>query len=198
MSEEVINLNETELVEIQSQIKEIVKNIKLVGEHISNASKLYVQLLDRYNPKMIKDEFKKFHISIQALNYLERIGRGQSIPQLFLTPLQNCRLSLSDQKYIIDNTVEHAVLKTDGTLDHQRVNLLEAEPKVIKQIIRNGKILSIAEQKQMLLADSNKRLADEEIGGQHTPWRIVGKKLIVPEKAEFSRRELKLIIEQLE
>jgi hypothetical protein len=153
--------------EIDDMIAEIVQHIDGVKEHIKEAGKIYIELLKK-DPN-VKERFREFNISYAVLNFLERVGRGNILPEFLYTPFQNCKLPISEQQKIAKGTIPMLVIR-DGEEDTILVDLLNSPPNVLKQIIPDGRILNIKEQKQYLIAESNKKgvIIEESI------WKIVG------------------------
>lgn len=190
------NTNGYSEIELNEKIKSIIYHLDGARENILKAGELYVDIL-KHNPEVV-DKFKAYNISTSFLRFLERVGTGASLPDLMHSPFQNSRLSIADQKRIVNEKIPMLVIREDGTEDNLLVNLMEATTPVLKQVVQGNKILSLAEQKQNMMNILNKQRLEGAV--LDCPWKIVGNSLIIKASTystKISKKELKNILKNM-
>lgn len=190
------NTNGYSEIELNEKISSIISHLDGARENILEAGKLYVDIL-KHNPEVV-DKFKAYNISTSFLRFLERVGTGTSLPDLMHSPFQNSKLSIADQKRIVNEKIPMLVIREDGTEDNLLVNLMEATTPVLKQVVQGNKILSLAEQKQNMMNILNKQRLEGEV--LDCPWKIVGNSLIIKASTystKISKKELKNILKNM-
>jgi hypothetical protein len=165
---------------------------------IENAAKIYVEALDAdvnaYN--VFRDAFDG-EIPASAWTKFENVGRGFMHSKLLIGAggrhsNKIAKLPMSEQKLMFDGKVD--LLLQDG--DTIKVDAKTLRPSDAKQLFANNHIRSLSEQKTYL----------ESIKAEHSlkmeeyktlPYEIKGNKIFFKHNTEFTKRELKKLIEGL-
>jgi len=179
--------------EIDLKIQEVLDNLKLAGECLLAAAKVYLELLE-IDPN-IKKKFIAAKLSSRVLSALEKIGVGLLLPELFFTHFQNMNLGIADQKMIIAGGVDYAIAKPDGTFDHKKVDLLNSSRAVVSQIIKDGKILTLQQQINKIISENN--IINIQKTLEANPWKVKGAKLEIYKPLTLNKRELTNILNQM-
>lgn len=137
--------------ETNEKIEILLNHIKLAGSHLTKAARIYAELIK--NDPSIKLTFVGNGISNRTLIYLEKLGRNQTLPELYHTQFQNTKLQLSDQLRLVNEKIDYVFYKEDGSTDSVRIDLLNStDPQIKRRIIKDGRILTKIEQRNNLLA----------------------------------------------
>lgn len=162
------------------------------------AGEIYVKAIeqDRTYGQKLKEEFADM-VPAKAWSQLEALGRKWIHPKLVLGGMSDPqktnlvkRLPYSEQSKVFDGE-RYQLLVSKG--DYIEVNLLDATTDQAKQIIGDGLIRSLPEQKSWL--ESKK--VQKELKVEELPYQIKGGKITFRKNVSLSRAEMKQLISQL-
>lgn len=162
------------------------------------AGEIYVKAIeqDRSYGARLKEEFSDM-VPAKAWNQLEALGRKWIHPKLVLGGMSDPqkttlvkRLPYSEQSKVFDGE-RYQLLVSNG--DYIEVNLLDATTEQAKQIIGDGLIRSLSEQKSWL--ESKK--VQKELKVEELPYQIKGGKITFRKNVSLTRAEMKQLLSQL-
>lgn len=183
---------------LRNYIEEFKQAFNVGIKSIERASKIYVKALDEdvdaYNK--FRDAFDG-EIPASAWTKFENVGRGFMHSKLLIGAggrhsNKIAKLPMSEQKLMFDGKVD--LLLQDG--DTIKVDAKTLRPSDAKQLFANNHIRTLSEQKTYL----------ESIKAEHSlkmeeyktlPYEIKGNKVFFKHNTEFTKRELKKLIEGL-
>ena len=105
---------------------------------------------------------------------LSRIGKGDLLPELAFKPAMG-RLPAADQKRIVEGTVDAVVIR-NGKTETIKVDLRNAVPAMVDQIIAQDHIRTLPEQVQYIETRRAAPVA-AAAGSEGVPWRVRGGKI---------------------
>tara|TARA_B100001939_G_C16905217_1_gene601950 strand:+ start:440 stop:1021 length:582 start_codon:yes stop_codon:yes gene_type:complete len=162
------------------------------------AGEIYVKAIeqDRSYGTRLKEEFADM-VPAKAWSQLEALGRKWIHPKLVLGGMSDPqkttlvkRLPYSEQSKVFDGE-RYQLLVSGG--DYIEVNLLDATTDQAKQIIGDGLIRSLSEQKSWL--ESKK--VQKELKVEELPYQIKGGKITFRKNVSLTRAEMKQLLSQL-
>lgn len=177
---------------------------KLIQQNIDGwvrAGKIVAQLLDDgATLDTIVESINVRHIKRDLIAALERVGREQCLPELLIAdypaanPMQ--LLPLSEQKRCTDGTIEMLVMN-DGMADTLQVSARDLTKEQCKQVFAKGSIRTLGEQRLWMQQRQQQeaQLAAKTIT---PPYIIRNHKVVFTAGAEFNRRDLAILLSQLE
>jgi len=162
------------------------------------AGEIYVNAIEQ-DPtygKRLKEEFADM-VPAKAWNQLEALGRRWIHPKLVLGGMSDPkktslvkRLPYSEQSRVFEGE-RYQLLVSNG--DYIEVNLLDATTDQAKQIIGDGIIRSLSEQKSWL---EGKKI-QKELKVEELPYQIKGGKITFRRNVSLTRAEMKQLLSQL-
>ena len=193
----------TTTVSTSHQINEFIALFNQGMESISQAAEMLVGILDT-NPYAYEAIQKKCPaLTTPLLQRLERVGRKQLAPGLFLTMNHAAgelsKLPLSVQERVLAEGVPMLIEK-NGEIDAVIVNPKDMTPQQSKQIFTCGRIRTEAEQRLYLIEQAKlaKEQADRERSSkQSPPWLIRGKRVEFREGVTLTAADLASILAQM-
>jgi hypothetical protein len=105
---------------------------------------------------------------------LSRIGKGDLLPELAFKPAMG-RLPAADQKRIVEGTVDAVVIR-NGKTETIKVDLRNAVPAMVDQIVAQDHIRTLPEQVQYIETRRAAPVA-AAAGSDGVPWRVRGGKI---------------------
>jgi hypothetical protein len=105
---------------------------------------------------------------------LSRIGKGDLLPELAFKPAMG-RLPAADQKRIVEGTVDAVVIR-NGKTETIKVDLRNAVPAMVDQIVAQDHIRTLPEQVQYIETRRAAPVA-AAAGSEGVPWRVRGGKI---------------------
>jgi len=130
----------------------------------------------------------EYNIPRATLITLSRIGRGELLPELAFKPSMG-RLPAEDQKRIVGGAVDAVVIR-HGKTETIKVDLRNAVPAMVDQVIATDHIRTLPEQVQYI---ETRRAAPvvAAAGAEGVPWRVrAGKIDILRPVQGLSRSDL--------
>jgi hypothetical protein len=100
---------------------------------------------------------------------LSRIGKGDLLPELAFKPAMG-RLPAADQKRIVEGTVDAVVIR-NGKTETIKVDLRNAVPAMVDQIVAQDHIRTLPEQVQYIETRRAGPVA-AAAGSEGVPWRV--------------------------
>ena len=104
-----------------------------------------------------------------TLMTLSRIGRGELMPELAFKPSMG-RLPVAEQKRLCAGPVDAVVIR-EGKTETIKVDLRNAVPSMIEQIVANDHIRSLPEQVQYIETRRVKPVS-KNAATEGVPWRV--------------------------
>ena len=104
-----------------------------------------------------------------TLMTLSRIGRGDLLPELAFKPAMG-RLPVADQKRLCAGPIDAVVIR-EGKTETIKVDLRNAVPAMVDQIVANDHIRSLPEQVQYIETKRPKQ-ASGNAATEGVPWRV--------------------------
>jgi hypothetical protein len=99
---------------------------------------------------------------------LSRIGKGDLLPELAFKPAMG-RLPTADQKRIVEGTVDAVVIR-NGKTETIKVDLRNAVPAMVDQIVAQDHIRTLPEQVQYI--ETRRAAPVATAGSEGVPWRV--------------------------
>jgi len=104
---------------------------------------------------------------------LSRIGKGELLPELAFKPAM-ARLPAEDQKRIVEGPVDAVVIR-NGKTETIKVDLRNAVPAMVDQVVAQDHIRTLPEQVQYIETRRTVPVASAKAEG--VPWRVRGGKI---------------------
>lgn len=138
-------------------------------------------------------------ITPQILWRFYAIGKKQIVPELLLSDSPGCRrlikLPYDLQKKYLEQPIP-VLVRGDRGFDVLNISVRDLTPDQAKQAIDSDCIRSQSAQRAFIESENMKAAAPE--AALDTPWKIIGKKLVVKKDVTLSARELAKILSEME
>ena len=184
-------------IESTRRLHECLEIIALGLEHIRRGCVKLAQLFDEC-PHTRELARLESGISPSELATLEKIGRGQLLPEIHYYGYRGLEcLPLSEQRRVLDGPVEALVLLPGGRTDKLMVKLTSASIPMKQQLIASDHVRTLDEQRVWLTATANLAAASPDIE-QTMPYTLVAGKFKTKPGCTMTLKELKTVVKIME
>lgn len=183
----------------------------LIGDFVSlitkgiecwtQAGELVVKLIDEHDLSVQDISQASEYLTDEIVGRFEQLGRKQIIPNLLISDFPASkhlfRLPYSEQKRLIDGTVELLVVTDTGT-ETLMVQTENLTPSQCKQVFDRTAIRSIGAQRAYLESKKEEARMTSVIHESESFYKVRGRKVIFTKPCEISSRQLAQILAEIE